>query len=50
MEICLGEEEQEVFVKIGTGSIDDLFTPEEQTDDVSDHMCTLDPLPELEVE
>jgi parallel beta-helix repeat protein len=50
MEICLGDEEQMSFIKIGTGSIDDLFLVEEQTDDVTDHMCTIDPLPELEDE
>jgi hypothetical protein len=48
VEICLGEGEQMVFVKGGSGTVGGLLSEETRTSDTADHECMLDALPELE--
>jgi len=47
MEICLGAAEQASFVKGTNGVTTGVFDAATQSTDTTDHMCTLDPLPEL---
>ena len=48
MEICLGEEEQMVFMKGSSGIVAGVLVEATRTTDTSDHECTLDELPELD--